>query len=268
MFELHLAEDATITLEEGEQFKPHLVLNNLRVILSVSNLYKELNEEELTVIGSTQDWLCINPADTIGFDPDTRLLKLIMLRYPESNKVPGNLNVIRAAEKIVGLPKLVSCPVGFQVMRLPYRYYNMEENVLLCFNDECSLAEKLTEVFVSKDLSFFFNNNLYCGWGLYNPEIFMAMDLGPKKDYPSDSFHKQSFKEVFDLMADETLDLIVEEQNESYLQQIAILHNRLVAYGIALGCCPLSALSDWLFDVADRFYKKEQMHGLFVRSFE
>jgi hypothetical protein len=266
MFEFQLTEEASITLEYEQQLaiRPRLSLSRLCVILSVSNSSYELDREELDIIGSKEDWLRINDADTLGFDANSHLLKLISLSYPESNKVPESLHFLKDAERVIGLPKLVKYPKEFQLRKFPYRYYHLEGNVLLCFNDLFSCADKLTEISISKDLSLFFTNNRYCGWGLYHPERFIVMRIDKEIDYPSDPIVKESLRDVFDLMADEKLELIVEEHDEYYLEQLAILHNRIVSYG-APPNSPLASLADWLFYIADSFYKQEQVSRLFVR---
>jgi hypothetical protein len=266
MFEFEIIEGASITLEYGQQIlaTPRLLIGDLNVLLTIRNSVYELDKEVAYAIGSNEDWLHMTTADTLGFDAETHLLKVISFRYPEHNKVPANLSLLKEAEKIAGLPRLVKYPESFQLERFPYRYYHIDGNVLLCFGDAFTLADRITEVFVSNDFSLFFSNNRYCGWGLYHPETFMVNRIAEENEYPSDSFLKESLRDAFDLITNETVDKM-DEHDDDCLQQIALLHNRIAAHG-ATPDSPLSVLENWLFEVADNFYKEEQVSRLFVKK--
>ena len=241
MLELALTEKASITLEYNQQLtvKPQLILGDLSVILTTANTPAEMENEREAVIGSKEKWLHMTSVDTLGFDAESKLLKLVSLFYPEQNLVPSSLTNI---EKVEGLPKLSKYSEDFQLEPFQYRYYHLEGNILLCFNDEFAQASKLIEVSVSKDFSLFFSDNLYCGWGLYHPENFIDTD-------------PEFLRDAFDLITDENFDKIINEDKD-VLQQIAALHNRINAS---------SALAQWLFDLADRYYNKEEMNRLFKK---
>jgi len=266
MFELELTEGTTIILEPGQQltFRPRLLINSLKAILTSRNNARDIDSESMNLIGSKEDWLHMSNTDTFAFDADTHLLTLISFYFSEENKVPDSLFLVKAANKIVGLPKLAKYPEHFELEPFPYRYYHLEGDILLCFNDEFELAQQLTEVSLSKDFSLFFSDNHYCGWGLYHPETFVVIRVADEIEYASNPILKESFQDVFDLIAAEPLDRISIERDEYSLQKMANLHNKILNYGAAPSS-PLASLAFWLFDVAGRYYEDEKINSLFVK---
>ncbi|NII26815.1 hypothetical protein HB364_17125 [Pseudoflavitalea sp. X16] len=262
MTEFEITDNAYITLEYGQQLsiKPRILLDCLQVLITASQSTAAMDKEMSEVIGSTEDWLHLTSTDSLGFDPSTRLLKIVALYYPEDNKVPDNLQLLQEAEKIAGLPRLREHSGLFALEPFPYRYYHMEGNLLLCFNETFTLAGRLQEVVVSNDLSLFFRNNRYCAWGLYHPEIRLTDRIAAETDHLSNDFLKASLRDAFDLIKDETVNKMSKHDPDS-LQQIAALYNRIAVYTAPNR--PLTVLKEWLFELADKFYPKKMVSGLF-----
>ncbi|HEY8897740.1 MAG TPA: hypothetical protein VIM79_23100 [Niastella sp.] len=265
MIELELTGNVFITIEYGKQITAplRLALNNLQVILSGKNSPEEVETEFLDSPGSSEGWLHLNRVDSWAFDPSTRLLKGGTFYYNENNQVPACLPLLTETEKIVGIPRLREHSHDFEVEPFLYRYYHMENNRLLCFNEDFKATnDRILEVIVCNDLSLFFLNGRYCAWVLYHPEIRLVNRIAEVVDHTSDPFLRTSLRDAFDLICDETVKRM-NDKDAYTLQQLAALHNRIEAYGAVEGS-PLDVLRDWLFEVADRFYRIENIKGLFV----
>ncbi len=219
--------------------------------------------EWIDSFGSNEGWLHIDTSDTFAFDTSTRSLKMIELLYGEDNQVPGCLPLLPQTEKIVGTPRLTEPTEHFLITPFEFRHYQMENNRLLGFNEDFMTAtDQFLELIVSDDLSMFFLNGRYCAWGLYHPEIRLVNRLAEVVEHPSDPFLQTALRAAFDLICDETVRKM-NEKDEDALQQLATLHNRIAEHR-PIKDSPLAVLNEWLFELADKFYWRRGIKGLFV----
>ena len=266
MIQFEITENAYITIEHGQQIPaaPRILIESLLVLITACQSESAMDKELTEVIGSIEDWLHMNRVDSLAFDASTRLLRMVAFYYPENNKKPADLNLLQEAEKIQGIPRLTEQSGSFELTPFPYRYYHMAGDLLICFNEAFTLADRLQEVVVSKNLSLFFNKGRYCAWGLYHPETRLVKGIREDVEYASNPFLKISIQEAFNLITDETVSRMF-KQDVHCLQQVAALHNRIAAYA-AVEESPLGVLKNWLFDLADKFYPKKMVNDYLVKS--
>jgi len=57
------------------------------MLLANANSIESFDKELIGLTGSTEDWLNLSGVDCLGFDRQTKLLRLLSLTYPEQNKI-------------------------------------------------------------------------------------------------------------------------------------------------------------------------------------
>ncbi|MCF6406434.1 hypothetical protein L3C95_26295 [Chitinophaga filiformis] len=258
-----ITEDIPITFINGQQIaaRPRILPDSLMMVLSTQQSVDALEKEMMDSTGSVEDWLHMSRTDSLAFDTGTGLLKAVSFYYPELNREPGNLHLLATAEKIVAIPQLKTDAPSFELIPFEYRYYHEERDLLLCFDDAFMEVTQLQEVAISAEVSLFFSNGQYCAWGVYHPEVLLTNRIGATTSYESDAFLKACFRDAYALITDETVEQM-REHDEQVLRNISSLHNRIATHGGAAGS-PLDVLKEWLFSLADKFYREQEREGLF-----
>ncbi|MCW3103870.1 MAG: hypothetical protein JWO09_2310 [Bacteroidetes bacterium] len=263
MFELKTEKHIEFLPGQQLSCKPRLIISDTRLLLSKATTLEDFEKETTTSVGSVEDWLHFDKTDSFGFDIESQLLKLIYLYYPEQNKMPDNLSLFKKAERITGIPKLQDSE-DFDISPFDYRYYSINDNLLLSFGEESSSVSSLVEMRIAQDVSLFFGDGLYCAWGIYNPELYLTDNFSAIKARQSSEFLKGSFKSAFDLISIENIDRM-DEKDDAILNQIAILNNEIVEHKEYADNEGLSIIQKWLYDIADRFYSESDLQGLFKK---
>ncbi|SHN38729.1 hypothetical protein [Chitinophaga sp. CF418] len=258
-----ITEDIPVRFINGQQIpaRARILPDSLMMVLSTQQSIDAMEKEMMDAIGSVEDWLHMSRTDSLAFDAGTGLLKAVSFYYPELNRDPGNLHLLKTAEKTVGIPQLETDAPAFELIPFEYRYYQEERDLLLCFDDRFMEVEQLQEIAISNEVSLFFSNGQYCAWGVYHPEVLLTNHIGATTAYNADAFLKACFQEAFALITDETVEQMREHDGQA-LRKIAALHNRIVAHGAVVDS-PLQVLKEWLFSLADKFYREKELDGLF-----
>jgi len=260
-----ITEDIPVTFIKGQQIpaRARILPDSLMMVLSTQQSIDAMEKEMMDAIGSVEDWLHMSRTDSLAFDAGTGLLKAVSLYYPELNREPGNLHLLARAEKTAAIPQLDTDAPSFELIPFSYRYYHEERDLLLCFDDAFMEVEQLEEIAISAEVSLFFSDGQYCAWGVYHPEVLLTNRIGATTEHAFDAFLKACFKDAYALITDETVEQMSEHDEET-LKNIAALHNRIVAHG-ATADSPLEVLKEWLFNLADKFYREQELEGLFTR---
>jgi hypothetical protein len=249
-------------LEKQLQYSPRLLLNDTKMLLTDSNSIEDLYNDLSKTIGSSEDWLPLDKVDTLAFDSATKLLKILFLYYSEENKIPKKISLLDSCQKITGIPRLRSNILDFNCVPFLYRHYDIERNLLVCFDDNFSDAETLTQYQIANNVCLFFRNEDYCAWGLYNPELYLTMNITNIPDHSSTEFLKKSFRRAFDLITNKTVERM-DEKDLSVLKAIAELHNEIICHSEYSCNKGLSVIKSWLYDVTDRFYSEKEIQLFF-----
>lgn len=260
-----ITEDIPITFINGQQIpaSARILPDSLMMVLSTQQSIDAMEKEMMDAIGSVEDWLHMSRTDSLAFDAGTGLLKAVSFYYPELNRTPDNLHLLASAEKTVAIPQLDKDAPSFELIPFDYRYYHEERDLLLCFGEAFIEVEQLQEIAISAEVSLFFSDGQYCAWGVYHPEVLLTNRIGATTVYATDDFLKACFQEAYALIIDETVEQMSEHDGQ-VLQSIADLHNRIAAHGAAVDS-PLDVLKNWLFSLADKFYRERELEGLFIR---
>ncbi|MCU0432008.1 MAG: hypothetical protein MUC87_00985 [Bacteroidia bacterium] len=244
---------------------PKLILNDTTVILtnSISNI--EFQNELSNTKGSTGDWLGLNGIDNFGFNKQTNLLQVLCLKYPEVNRIPANIDLIRNCEKILAVPLLPEPSVDFEINPFEKRNYSIENNMLICFSNDFTVNSRLVEMKIAKDVSLIFENNIYSAWILYNPELYIDDGLDRKNSYESSLFLKTSLNRIFDLITIETVDKM-DDRDMNTLVKISELYNAINQHKETDKIIGLSIMRQWLYDIVDKFYPSTDIQKHFIKN--
>jgi len=254
-----------VTFIKGQQIaaRARILPDSLMVVLTTQQSVDAMEKEMIDAIGSVEDWLHMSRTDSLAFDAQTGLLKAVSFYYPELNRDPGNLHLLAAAERSTAVLRLDATAPSFELIPFEFRFYHEERDLLLCFDEAFTELEQLQEIAISAEVSLFFGNGRYCAWGVYHPEVLLTKGIGATNVYATDAFLKACFSNAYALITDETVEQMREHDGQ-VLRKIAALHNRIAAHGAAARS-PLEVLKDWLFSLADKFYREEELEGLFTR---
>lgn len=242
-----------------------IIPKDLRVRYSPFRMNELIEDERHKLVGSLEDWLHMSTLDTFGFDADTLLIKLLEFRLPEQNiDLPQLSEWLLQAKKCSGIPKLVSDTINFEILPFDYRCFDMDERLLICFSDSLIQKGITIEWKMTPNLSLFFNEESYCAWGVYQPEMYLTDSIYDSlKTENSNEFLQHSFKKTLDLITLENVDKMEVEDKET-LFQLADLFQKMKNESISNPNYKLDVLGRWITDVADRFYPEELIHRYFT----
>ncbi|SDG92812.1 hypothetical protein [Chitinophaga filiformis] len=260
-----ITEDIPITFINGQQIpaRARILPDSLMMLLSTQQSIEAMEKEMMDAIGSVEDWLHMSRTDSLAFDAGTGLLKAVSFYYPELNRTPDNLHLLASAGKTVAIPQLDKDAPPFELIPFDYRYYHEEKDLLLCFGEAFTEVEQLHEITISAEVSLFFSEGQYCAWGVYHPEVLLTNRIGATTVYATDDFLKICFQDAYALITDETVEQM-RDHDADVLRKIAALYNRIVKHNVAVDS-PADVLKNWLFSLADKFYKEKELEGLFTR---
>jgi hypothetical protein len=263
---LKFTDNVPLDIIAGKQllFNPRLIINDTKMLMADAVTIEGVENDLLHSVGSVEDWLHLSGIDSYAFDEKSKILKLLFLSYPEQNKVPNNLNDLKKIGKVVGIPRLLNA-VDFEIQSFEYRYYSIDNNLLLCFADTFAIDKSLIEVQIAEDVSLFFKNEQYCAWAVYNPELYIADNFNALAKGVSSSFLKMSFKKAFDLITTDAIDEM-NDKDLSLLRRIASLHNEIQRHEEYPVINGLGIIKNWLYDVVDRFYSEREIQTLFEKE--
>jgi hypothetical protein len=240
--------------------RPRFLITDTRVLLTVKKTPGELNNQLASLVGSKEEWLPLEKIDTLGFNANTGNLELLSLYYPEINKVPASfrqLNQLRVKKGILRLDP--DAPRVFQIEPFPFRYYNAEDNLLLCFNDHFTNAVHLEELRPTADISLYFLNGSYCAWGLHHADRYIASAISEEPLHESSGFLREQLKKSLEVITAENVELM-DEKDLSILERIAEIHNKILTSPEYPKNNGLHILKNWLFDIADKFYDRIDLY--------
>jgi len=264
---IKLNSNNVLGLQKGTKFSynPRFVLESLHLYLTPITDDRLLEKEKTRLFGN--DFSLWQEGDSFLFDPLDNTLKYSCFVMPEKNKIISNTSWIFHSEGTQGLITLEKSSNSFEIKSMTYRFYSLENDMLICFNDDfLTSTEGLKEIEIAENLSIVFSEYGYCAWKLKKPTLYLLEDLSsnPQESNSPTEFEKFCFSEALSIIEDENINKMDDSTNLEPLEKISNLYNKIIQSNLDKDVS-LDVISNWLKRVAANFYSTEQINTLMSR---
>jgi hypothetical protein len=220
---MYLSEKFEIKIRKGDQpvIVPRIFLDRA-VVLSTGDR-QGYADEKSKCVGSTENWLDFEDCDEIGFDRETNMFSYMKFNYPEETRNPLTLDRLDSIESISGSLDFVSIEKEHCLRPLKYRFYDADRDTLFCFRDGFLESEERFELKLTPEISFYFDNQLFSGWSLKNPELYLSDIRWEFTNQAKDQKLKEVFAEWMEITSATNVELMDQEQDPQLFERLKLL---------------------------------------------